>query len=762
MSSPSNTASRLYEENQQLRNSLVEVKLTNQKNTADLRTREERFALAMQGANDGLWDWNLETDEVYYSSSWKSMLGYADDELEHVFQTWERLVHPEDKDMVLQAVDRYLSGKTESLEVEFRMLHKCGHVVFILTRAFKVFSPQNRPIRLVGTHVDISNRKKAEIFNDRTTRILEMIARGRSAAEIYDAIALMYEERHPGMRCSMLELEDGKLLHGGAPSLPKAYCEAVHGLQNGPNVGSCGTSTYTGERCLVENIATDPKWAAIKDAALPHGMRCCWSQPIKNSRDEVLGAFGMYYDHPALPNEEESEDLISAARLAGIVMERDQDQKRIRHLAFTDELTGLASRAHFSLYMNDIIRASARHGRRFSLLYIDLDNFKSINDSLGHDCGDQLLQEVAFRLKEVCRDSDFITRISGDEFSIVIEESDDALAAANFSQRCLDAIARPLQLSGRTLIPSCSIGIAHYPDDGKTSANLLKAADTALYAAKELGRNCYAFYESSLSEKAEYRFKFEQCLREAIETQQLKLVYQPQIDTVSGYITGVEALARWHHPEFGEVSPIEFIDAAEKIGMIKLLTDWVLTTACKQAVAWKSETGKSLQIAINISPMLFLNTELVSSISHALKITGMNPDEMELEVTESIVQTDHQNLVVFDELRKLGVSLAIDDFGTGYSSFASLKHLDVDCLKIDRYFIDDMLVDNDTRLLVSSMVEIGRHFCRRVIAEGIEKPEQFEFVRKLGCEAVQGYLFSEPVSAEEIPKLLERNYIDPA
>jgi len=362
-------------------------------------------------------------------------------------------------------------------------------------------------------------------------------------------------------------------------------------------------------------------------------------------------------------------------------------------------------------------------------------------------------------LKQTGREVDFITRISGDEFSVVIENSEDILAVGSFCQRCLDRIAKPLKLSGRTLVPSCSIGIAHYPDDGKTLETMLKAADTALYSAKEHGKNCYAFYETSLTEKAEYRFKFEQYLREAIEKQQLTLVYQPQINTVTGSITGVEALSRWHHPELGQVSPVEFIATAERIGMIKPLTDWVLDSACKQAVAWKKDHNSDLRVAVNISPGLFLSEDLVQSVKRVINETGMDPAELELEVTESVVQTDQENLSIFRDLKKLGVSLAIDDFGTGYSSFASLKHLDADCLKIDKYFIDDLLMQDDTKMLVSSIVEMGRNFCHKVIAEGIEEAGQFEFMQKLGCESVQGYLFSEPVSAEEIPTLLNKNFL---
>ena len=318
----SNNQSQQHHENERLQKELDR--------TAKLQINDRRYTLAMRGTNDGLWDWNFETNEVYYSPRWKSMLGYEEYELENVLDTWENLVHPDDKDTVMERVQAYLSGTVDFFEVEMRMKHKDGHYVFILSRACsELRESDGKPTHLVGTHVDITQRKKAEILNLKTSHILEMIALGVATSEIYNAIALMYESRHPGMRCSMLELLNGVLLHGGAPSMPEEYCKAVHGLKIGPEVGSCGTSTYTGKRCLVENIETDPKWEKIKDAALPHGLRCCWSEPIKSSEGKVLGAFGMYYDYPALPNEEESNDLKSAAWLAGIVMERDHDKNEI-------------------------------------------------------------------------------------------------------------------------------------------------------------------------------------------------------------------------------------------------------------------------------------------------------------------------------------------------------------------------------------------------------------------------------------------------
>jgi diguanylate cyclase (GGDEF)-like protein/PAS domain S-box-containing protein len=748
---------QLQKEIEQLRSELVAAHLSKDVRTAELLNSEERFALAMRGASDGLWDWDLATDEVYYSPRWKSMLGYCEHELQNSLSIWAAMVHIDDKDFVLKDVQKFLSGEVDTFEVEMRMRHKAGHDVYIRSRAFKVTRGEhNETVRLVGTHVDITLQKKSEFFNVRNTKILEMIAKGKPASKIYDEIALMYEERHTGLRCSMLELDKGKLLHAGAPSLPKSYCQAVHGLEYGPEVGSCGTSTYTGKRVLVENIETDPKWADLKHVALPYGMRSCWSEPIKSASGKVLGAFGMYHDYPALPNEEESNDLTSAARLAGIVMEREQSQKRIQDLAYTDELTNLSSRPHFYINIEELVKVSARKKNKFGLLYIDLDNFKTVNDSLGHDVGDLLLKKVAQRLKSACREIDYIARLSGDEFCIAVNNVMDDYGAAHVAQRCLELISKPVELAGRKFTPACSIGIAHYPDDGIDLQTILKAADTALYDAKDLGKNRYAFYKKELTDKAEYRFKIEQHLREAIEQQQLSLVYQPKVDIKSGCIIGVEALSRWNHPLLGQVSPVDFISMAEQIGMIKPLTEWVLKTACNQAMLWKQAGFSSIIMAVNISPSHFLDSDLVPLIKRVIKETGILLGELELEVTEGVIQTNPENLAVFEHLKELGILLAIDDFGVGYSSFASLKHLNVDYLKIDKYFIDDILVDHKAKLLVGSMIEMGHNLEHKITAEGVESVEQAVMLEELGCDYAQGYFFSKPVSANQISKLLGR------
>lgn len=719
---------------------------------------EDQLLLVMQATNDGLWDWHLETDEVYYSPCWKSMFGYKEDELDNNISAWASIVYPDDKDRVLEKVHDYIEGRTDSFSTEMRMNHKDGATIFVLARAFLVTrETDGKPIRLVGTHVDITKQKKAKIFGDQTAHILEMIATGVPAPEIYDAIALMYETRNPDLRCSMLELHGNKLMHGGAPSLPQEYCDAVNGLIYGPDVGSCGTSTFTRERVLVEDIAADPKWEKLKHVALKHGLHSCWSEPITNSTGDVVGAFGMYANHPSLPNQDELKDLSSATRLAGIVIERDQAQKRIQRLAYTDEVTGLASRANFYQKLEESIKISDRYDRRFALLYIDLDNFKNINDSLGHDAGDTVLSSIAKRLESTIRDIDYIARIGGDEFCILVEEVGDD-CAAKVAKRCLESTAAPIEISSRKFTPMCSIGIAHYPDDGEDSATLMKTADTSLYAAKENGKNQYAFYNQDLTRKAEYRFQVEHYLREAIKHHQLSLVYQPQVDVHTGKIIGVEALSRWNHPELGQVPPTDFIATAERIGMIKPLTEWVLDTACRQVVAWKKQGFPALQMSVNISPVHFLDKNIVSLIKRMISETGIAPEELSLEVTETVVQTNQENLAIFRDLKNIGVQLAIDDFGTGYSSLASLKHLEVDCLKIDKYFVDEMLIDKKGFVLINSMVEMGHKLGYKIVAEGVETFEQLEILKSIGCETIQGYLYSKPVTANEISKFLSTNF----
>lgn len=434
-------------------------------------------------------------------------------------------------------------------------------------------------------------------------------------------------------------------------------------------------------------------------------------------------------------------------------------EERIRHLANTDVLTGLANRACFQRQFDDSIKSASRREESFALLYLDLDAFKIINDSLGHDVGDYLLKAVARRLQSVLRETDYAGRMGGDEFCILIQNITDEYTAAEVAERCLHEVNTVIEVAEQELQPRISIGIAHFPEDGKDSATLMKAADSAMYAAKKSGKNRYAFYRHELTLQAEKRLKMEQELRQVIKKGELELYYQPQIDLARGKISGVEALVRWQHPTEGLVLPGEFIKLAEQIGFINKLGDWVLRTACRQAVEWLNAGIPLLRIAVNISPLHFKDPEITETVKEILNETGLAPGILELEVTEGVVQTEGQCVTIFEELRALGVRIAIDDFGTGYSSLGSLRHLPIDCLKVDRLFIKDMLSNTEASVLLGTIVGMALALDMTVVAEGVETEEQVQVISGLGCNLVQGYLFSRPVPADEIPDLASRDFM---
>ncbi len=460
------------------------------------------------------------------------------------------------------------------------------------------------------------------------------------------------------------------------------------------------------------------------------------------------------------------QELGMASNFANVVLGTVQDitqqratDRRIRELAYTDKLTGLASRAYFYKHMEDVIKAAERRDERFALLYLDLDGFKDINDSLGHDMGDELLRIVSQRLQGALRDTDFIARLSGDEFCILVDNVHDQYDAADVASRCLRVTNKPVLLGKREVRPRCSIGVAHFPEDGRDLQTLLKAADSAMYAAKDQGKHRYAFYRPELTREVEQRLQIEQELRLAVERRQLVLHYQPQVDLATGRMNGVEALVRWQHPEMGLVPPDKFIEVAERIGIIRSLGEWVLHTACTQLRAWQSEGVTDLKVAVNISPIHFRDPRLLESVSQVLAQTGLAPGNLELEITESAVQAVDDNFRTFERIRNLGVSIAIDDFGTGYSSLASLKALPIDCLKIDRLFIADLLSDERAQILLGTIVNVAHALGHLVVAEGVEEQDQLRMLEATGCDIIQGFYFSRPVPADEVPLMFRRGFL---
>ena len=471
-------------------------------------------------------------------------------------------------------------------------------------------------------------------------------------------------------------------------------------------------------------VRSDGVESAIEDSAAP----------IHDREGRVTGAVIVFHD-------------VSAAKAMTVQMSE---------LAQLDALTGLPNRVHLNDRIAQAITGAHRHSGRFAVLFLDLDHFKHINDSLGHPIGDKLLQSVAKRIVNCVRDSDTVSRQGGDEFVVLLSEITDAKNAALCAQKLLTMLRAPNFIGHHGLEISASIGISIYPDDGTDPETLIKTADTAMYQAKENGRNNYKFFEQEMNIRAVERQSIEEDLRGALERQEFVLEYQPKVDLQTGAITGAEALIRWLHPQRGLVSPMMFVPVAEDSGMILPIGMWVRREACLQARAWQDAGLPPLPVAVNISVVEFRDQNFLESVRAILKETRLEPRCLELELTESVLmQHAEKTTVVLQQLKAMGVQLAVDDFGTGYSSLSYLRRFPIDALKIDRSFVREITTNPDDATIVSAVISMGRSLKQRVIAEGVETREQLAFLQNQHCGEGQGYYFSRPVPPQQFAKLLE-------
>lgn len=439
------------------------------------------------------------------------------------------------------------------------------------------------------------------------------------------------------------------------------------------------------------------------------------------------------------------------------VTKRAQTEEHIRYLATHDGLTGLPNRERFSQVLTEAV-ASARNGHRsFGLLFIDLDRFKIINDSLGHEAGDSLLKEMASRFRECVGEQDMIARLGGDEFVVLAGDASNREDLALLAQRFIAAALDPVTVMGRECRVSASIGVCMFPDDADDEQTLMKHADLAMYRAKERGKCVYAFYSSALGTNTFDRMAMEADLRHALDREELFVVYQPKVDIRTGTITGVEALLRWRHPRHGLVPPTKFIAVAEESGLILSIGRWVLRTACAQAMEWSRLRLGPVSMAVNLSPRQFRDEHLLSDLDAIVAETGMDPGLMELEITESVIMVNIRHAVeTLQAIKDRGVALAIDDFGTGFSSLSHIKHFPIDTLKVDRSFIRDLGVDSQDRAITSAIISMSKTLGLAVVGEGVETEEQSNFLREQGCDQMQGYLFSRPLTATDLAKLLRQ------
>jgi diguanylate cyclase (GGDEF)-like protein/PAS domain S-box-containing protein len=440
------------------------------------------------------------------------------------------------------------------------------------------------------------------------------------------------------------------------------------------------------------------------------------------------------------------------------VTERKRSVEKIQYLATHDTLTGLPNRLMFRQLLNHSIQSARHHKRKLAVFFIDLDRFKIINDTMGHEAGDQLLQEIAMRFKQALRGADVVARLGGDEFIILIEEVNELNQVANVAQKILTSTIKPMVLMGEECRITASIGISIYPKDGEDEQSLMKNADIAMYFAKEEGKNNYQFYSKDIQSQSTKRLSIETNLRLALERNELSLHYQAKVDFKTNVITGVEALLRWQNPYLGTVTPTQFIPVAEETGLIIPIGKWVMKTACAQNVAWQKQGLPAVCMAVNLSLRQLRDDNLIDDIKAALDDSGMAPNLLELEITESMVMHNPTRMIAeLVKIKSMGVRLAIDDFGTGYSSLAKIKHFPIDTLKVDRSFIRNIPNNAEDNAITEAIIAMGKTLSLTIVAEGVETIEQMNFLKGHSCDAMQGYYFSKPIVPEQFADLLRKH-----
>jgi diguanylate cyclase (GGDEF)-like protein len=583
------------------------------------------------------------------------------------------------------------------------------------------------------------------------TRLHELIARDAPLTEVLNELVLGIENYEPSViPCVVLLNRHSNTLHPGAgPSLPPAWLASIEGVVIGPNVGSCGSAAWSGELVISEDMSTDPKWAPVREFARECGLRHCWSMPIAGADGGVLGTFALYGTEPRRPLPEHVTLMQDGARLAGIAIERRLTMEKLTHDARHDGLTGLPNRRAIF----DQLEASRTRSSTTAVLFVDLDGLKAVNDSLGHDRADEMIREMGGRLRATVRDEDFVGRFGGDEFVVIADAMSDRGQAGELAERLLDAVSRPLSAVDSAVL-TASVGITLMT--ASTDANeAIRQADSAMYVAKRAGRDGSRFYEGAAPARARRRLVMARALRGAEMRGEMRLVFQPVFDLKRDAITGVEALLRWRHPEFGDVSPPEFVPVAEDSGAIIPIGAWVLRESCEVIGALSQQVSRPLDLSVNVSASQLGRPGFANSVRQTLAHARFPAERLSLEITETaLISPDADAASALNELQSLGIGIVLDDFGTGYSSLSWLKHHPFSGIKIDRGFVAGIPRDRVNHAIVAGVIGMARATGSTVTAEGVETETELDALRALDCDRGQGFLLARPMAAEALVELV--------
>jgi len=678
---------------------------------------------------------------VYTNAAFTAMFGYSVEEAKNQ-KASDLIVGRYTDRRTLVKLRRWINvgagGEEEILAYDRR-----GDEIWI-SASVKAFRNERGQIKyMFGLLTDITETKQLRSLQQ---LIMGALADEIPIAEIADRLCRRVEEIAPDVVSSLLYIDAGGLIHPlGGPSLPDDYSRALDGISIGPDIGSCGSAAFYGKPVLATDLDTDPRWQPYKARPLEVGLRACWSTPIKGKDGRVIGTFAFYFRECRGPSRWHQRIVDACVDLSALAIERKEARAQIARLAYYDMLTGLPNRARLRDLIAEAIQA-CRDGKHVALAFLDVDNFKDVNDTLGHSAGDELLIGFAERLRTQIQPGDMLGRLGGDEFVIVLPNR-NAAEASLMASRITEALVNPLQIGTKQVAMSASVGISLYPDNATDIDTLIQQADAAMYKAKQAGRSTFRFFSADMDRLAEQRLVYSAALRNALANDLLQLQYQPQIRTNDGSIYGVEALARWYDPELGEVSPSKFIPLAEETGLIEQIGLWSIRESCRQMAEWRAAGLDIPCVSVNLSPINFQNMNLAAVVGTILAEHDLPPDVLMLEITEGVIMNERSAAIeTMNALRTLGVGLSLDDFGTGYSSLSRLAHLPIRELKIDRSFMRDVETDPSARAVVTTVVRVGQSLNLTVVAEGVETNGQRDLLAELGCDVIQGFLYARALS----------------
>jgi diguanylate cyclase (GGDEF)-like protein/PAS domain S-box-containing protein len=679
-------------------------------------------------------------------------------------------IHPDDVGEVLEAFTECLCTPGLSRPLQLRLRHADGHWITMQAVGNNlVDDPSIHGIVISARDITVQRETEEALRGSEgrlrdQAHILEMIATSEPIGDILAEICRSVEASSADLRCTIwLVDEDALVLRpGAAPSFPDSFTRALDRMPIADGAAVCGTAAFRAETVVVADVLVDPQTEPFRDLARAEEIRGCWSTPISAASDgRVLGTFGAYLREPRGPTPAEEATVESLLQLAAIAIEHHVFEDQLSHQAHHDPLTELPNRVLFHELLEHALARSRRANTAVAVLFLDLDRFKVVNDSLGHDAGDALLAVLARRLEGVLRPGDVVSRFGGDEFTVLCEDIDPYAAgrqSVDVAERIIDAICEPFVLDGDEQFLSASVGIALAFHGSERPEDLLRDADAAMYRAKERGRGCCEIFDEAMRARAQDRHEIENTLHRAVSREELRVFYQPVISLYDGQCIGVEALVRWQHPDRGLLAPREFIPLAEETGLVVPMGQWILKAAAAQAAEWRrvQREPARFRLSVNLSGRQLQDPDLAATVADLLDAVGLDPQALCVEITESVLMEDADvGVGALKALKAIGVRVSVDDFGTGYSSLGYLRRFPVDEVKIDRSFVARLGTDPADAAIVAAVVSLGHALGISVVGEGVETEAQLDELRDLGCDAAQGFLFAPPQPAADLtPRLL--------